>query len=97
MNPIYFAIFAALAFGAWTVFHKLASPYINQTFGAILVSFTAIIVGAILLLPQLRSTQLVTNSKGIIFLVLAGACAFFIDFLLSTLIQKGYRLTLVGQ
>ena len=54
MNPILFAILAAGSFGLWTVFHKLASPYVNQIFGAIIVSLTAVIFGAIVFLFKAR-------------------------------------------
>lgn len=96
MNPIAFAILAAVAFGAWTVFHKLASPYINQVFGAIIVSLTAVILGSFFLLPNLKQTQLFTNSKGITFLILAGVCAFFIDFFALQAYSKGLALTTGG-
>ena len=96
MNPVVFAILAAFAFGAWTVFHKLASPHINQVFGAILVSLTAVIVGSLWLLPQIKNTQLVTNSKGVIFLVLAGVCAFLIDFFALQAYSKGLPITIGG-
>lgn len=72
---IIFAILGAVVFGLWTVFHKQASPYIDQLFGAILVSLTAVILGVILLIPRLKSTTFFTNPKGIIFAVLAGLMA----------------------
>ncbi len=75
-----FAIIAALAFGIWTVFHQQASPHINNLFGAIIVSLTAVLVGLVFLLPKLKSVTLVTNPKGILFAALAGVCALAIDF-----------------
>jgi len=68
MNPIIFAVLAALSFGLWTVFHKIAAPYINQVFGAIVVSFTAVAFGAIFFLMRAKDTQLVSDPKGVIFL-----------------------------
>ncbi len=91
-----YAVLAAIAFGFWTVFHKLASPYINQVFGAILVSFTAVIAGLVVLLPQIRETQLVTNSKGIYFIIGAGICAFLIDFLALNAYAKGLSVNVGG-
>ena len=96
MNSIIFAILAAATFGAWTVFHKLASPHINQIFGAILVSFTAVIAGTIWLLPQLKGIQLVSSSRGVVFLILAGVCAFFIDFFALQAYSKGLLITVGG-
>ena len=96
MNPIFFAIMAAIVFGAWTVFHKLASPHINQIFGAILVSLVAVLAGSIWLLPQLKNIELVTNPKGIVFLILAGISAFFIDFFALQAYSKGLSISVGG-
>ena|SRR3989344_7691455 len=96
MNPIIFAILAAGSFGLWTVFHKLASPYINQIFGAIVVSFTAVIFGAVVFIFKSKSVQLFSDPKGIWFLVLAGIAAFFIDFLALQAYSRGLSLTIGG-
>ncbi len=96
MNPIIFAILAAVSFGLWTVFHKLAAPYINQIFGAILVSFTAVVLGSIVLLPKIKDVQLFSDPKGVIFVVLAGLLAFGIDFFALQAYSKGLPLTIGG-
>lgn len=96
MNPVIFAILAATSFGLWTVFHKLASPYINQIFGAILVSLTAVIFGGIIFLFNMKGIQLFSDIRGIIFVVLAGIAAFFIDFLALQAYSKGLSLTVGG-
>ena len=96
MHPIIFAILTAISFGMWTVFHKLASPYINQLFGAILVSFTAVIFGGIVFLFNMKGIQLFSNPKGIFFIILAGVAAFFIDFLALQAYSKGLSLTIGG-
>lgn len=96
MNPILFAILAAGSFGLWTIFHKLASPYVNQIFGAIIVSLTAVIFGTVVFLFRGRGVQLFTNPKGILFIVLAGIAAFFIDFLALQAYSRGLSLTIGG-
>jgi len=96
VNSVIFAILAALSFGLWTVFHKLASPYVNQIFGAILVSFTAVIFGTLIFFTQTKGVKLFTEPKGIIFIILAGICAFFIDFLALQAYSKGLPLTIGG-
>ena len=96
MNPLIFAILAATSFGLWTVFHKLASPHINQIFGAILVSLTAVIFGGIVFLFNMKGIQLFSDSKGIIYIILAGIAAFFIDFLALQAYSKGLSLTIGG-
>ncbi|OGH17092.1 MAG: hypothetical protein A3C30_01800 [Candidatus Levybacteria bacterium RIFCSPHIGHO2_02_FULL_40_18] len=96
MNPVIFAILAAASFGLWTVFHKLASPYINQIFGAILVSLTAVIFGGIIFLFNMKGVQLFSDIRGIIFVVLAGIAAFFIDYLALQAYSKGLSLTIGG-
>ena len=96
MNTLIFAGLAAVSFGVWTVFHKLAAPHINQIFGAIVVSLTAVVFGTIVLLPQIKETQLFVNYKGILFLVLAGIAAFFIDFLALQSYSRGLPITIGG-
>lgn len=96
MSAIIFAVLAAIAFGFWTVFHKLASTHIDQVFGAIVVSFSAVILGAIVLIPRLKSAQLVSDSKGIYFLIAAGICAFLIDYFALTAYSKGLPINIGG-
>jgi bacterial/archaeal transporter family protein len=96
MSPVLFAVAAAVAFGFWTVFHKLASSYIDQVFGAIVVSFVAVLAGAIVLLPRLKETHLVSNPKGIYFLILAGLCAFAIDYFVLKAYSGGLPITVGG-
>jgi transporter family protein len=91
-----FAAFAALAFGFWTVFHQQAANYIDKTFGAILVSFTAVIFGLFFLIPGLKSKQLVSNPRGILFIVLAGLCAFAIDFFALKAYGSGLKVSVGG-
>lgn len=96
MTPVMFAVFAAVVFGFWTVFHKLGAPYVSQIFGAVIVSFVAVIAGLIVLLPRLKETQLVTDSKGVYFLIGAGICAFLIDFFALSAYAKGLSLNIGG-
>lgn len=96
MSPIIFAILAAVTFGLWTIFHKLASPYVNQVFGAILVSITAVLFGSIVFFSELKEGHLYSNPKGILYLVLAGVSAFFIDFFALKAYSKGLPITIGG-
>lgn len=96
MSAVAFAVLVAGAFGLWTVFHKLASPHINQVFGAIVVSFTAVVAGLIVLLPRLKTTSLVQDQKGVYFLVLAGIMAFGIDYFALQGYSKGLTVTVGG-
>lgn len=93
---IIFAIIAAVAFGIWTVFHQQASNHINNLFGAIIVSATAVVLGLIFLLPKIKSTTLYTNPKGIIFAVLAGVCALAIDYFALKTYGSGLQISIGG-
>ena len=93
---IAFAVAAAAFFGLWTVFHQLASTYIDKVFGAILVSFTAVILGLPILLLTTESSKWVSHPKGIIFLVLAGLCAFGIDFFVLRAYATGLPISIGG-
>ena len=77
---ILFAVVTALALGVWTVFHQQASDKIDNLFGAIIVSLTAVILGLIFFLPRIKTTTLFSNPKGIVFALLAGVCALAIDY-----------------
>ena len=97
MNPgIIFAVLAAIAFGIWTVFHQQAADKINYLFGAILVSFTAVVLGLLFLLPKIKTTVLFSNPKGILFAVLAGVCALAIDYFALRAYGSGLSVSVAG-
>lgn len=96
MSPIIFAIITALVFGLWTVFHKLAAPHINQVLGAIVVSGVAVLFGLLTIIAQPTQFRLETNQKGLIFLALAGICAFLIDFFALKTYAAGLPVTIGG-
>lgn len=96
IEGIIFAIISAVAFGLWTVFHQQASSYINNLFGAILVSLTAVILGLFFLLPRIKGVVLYTNPKGILFTVLAGICALVIDFFALKAYGSGLQISIGG-
>jgi transporter family protein len=96
MNPIIFAIIAAVAFGLWTVFHRLAAPHVNQVIGAIIVSLVAVLLGGLVWLFQKHPDQYVTNWKGWLFLILAGLAAFLIDFFALKTYGSGLPVTIGG-
>lgn len=93
---ILFAIMTAIFFGIWTVFHQQASQHINPIFGAIIVSLTAVILGSIVLIPQLKGITLFTNQKAIIFVILAGLAAFAIDFFALKTYATGFPVSIGG-
>ncbi len=95
-SGIIFATIAAIAFGFWTVLHQQAADKINYLFGAIIVSLTAVIVGLIFLLPNIKTTNLFSNPKGILFLVLAGICALAIDYFALKAYGSGLAISITG-
>ncbi len=62
---------------------------VNQLFGALLVSATALAIAALLISLQLQKIQLFTNFVGIWFLLCAGAAAFSIDYFTLQAYSKG--------
>ncbi len=98
MHPgIMYALLGALVFGLWTVFHQQASKNINNLFGAIIVSITAVIVGgAILFLSKTHQSTLIQNPKGILFAILAGICALGIDYFALKSYSSGLQISLSG-
>jgi transporter family protein len=96
MSAVYLAILAAVSFGLWTVFHKIAAPHINQIVGAIVVSAVAVIVGLIALAPKIKDVHLFEDWRGIVFVALAGIAAFFIDYLALSAYGKGLPVSVGG-
>lgn len=95
-RSILYLVGATISEGLWAVFHKLAAPHINQVVGAIMVSLTAVVFGSFFFLVNYKSTQLFTDVKGIVFVVLAGIAAFFIDFFILQTFSRGMPLTVGG-
>ncbi|VVB59768.1 Uncharacterised protein [uncultured archaeon] len=93
---IVFALITAVSFGFWTVFHQQASPHINPIFGAIVVSLTAVVLGSIILLPQIKEVTLFTSQKGVIFVILAWLAAFAIDFFALKTYASGVPISVGG-
>ena len=97
MAPVVFATLASLSMGLWVVFNKLAAGHVNQLLGAILLSVTAVAIGGtVFLLQGPPAARLVTSPKGIIFIALAGAAAFSMDFLGLTAYSRGLPITVGG-
>lgn len=91
-----FATVTAIVFGLWTVFHNQAAKYIDPVFGAVIVSLTAVIVGLVFLIPRLKAGALWTDQKGLIFVILAGICAFAIDFFALKAYGSGLSVSVGG-
>ena len=86
-----FAILAALSFGMWQVFHVRASNLIHPVLGALLVSLIAVLASVPFLVISYRSSNEVSfTSTGMLFVVLAGICAFIVDYL----VLKAYATSL---
>ena len=96
MHAIMFAILAALSFGLWTTFHRLAGALVGKVFGAILISLTAVIVGLPFFLLRDRSIPLYTNIKGVWFIIAAGVMAFLIDYFALQAYARNLPLTIGG-
>lgn len=75
-----YAVIAASAFGLWTTFQQLAARHVHRLVGAIGISLTAVLLGLVVLVPSRRSIELPASPKGILFTLLAGCCAFAIDY-----------------
>jgi len=93
-SGIIYTVLGAVSFGLWTVFHQQASTHIHNLFGSIIVSLTAVILGAILLFPQIKSVTY--SSKGILFAVLGGICALAIDYFALKSYSSGLAISVSG-
>ena len=92
MSAVFYAVIAAVGAGFYSYFQRLASPNVNQLFGALAVSAAALAIAALFLVPQLGRIRLFTNPAGMSsmwFLLGAGAAAFSIDYFTLQAYSKG--------
>jgi uncharacterized membrane protein len=89
MSAVYYAVIAAIAAGFYSYFQRLASPNVNQLFGALVVSAAALTIAALFLVFQLGKIRLFTNPVGMWFLLGAGAAAFSIDYFTLQAYSRG--------
>jgi uncharacterized membrane protein len=89
MSAVFYAVIAAIAAGLYSYFQRLASPSVNQLFGALVVSAAALTIAALLLAFQLGKIRLLTNPTGLWFLLGAGAAAFSVDYFTLQAYSKG--------
>jgi hypothetical protein len=80
MSAVFYAVIAAVAAGFYSYFQRLASPHVNQLFGALVVSAAALSIAALLLVFQLGKVRLLANPAGMWCLLGAGVAAFSIDY-----------------
>lgn len=92
---ILFALFAAVIFGVYSVLQKQASKSVNPLLVAIIISFTAMLLGILLILPSIN-TNLFTDYRGIIFAILAGCCALGLAFFAVSAYSSGLQISIVG-
>ena len=89
MSAVFYAVIAAVATGFYSYFQRLASPHVNQLFGALVVSAAALTIAALFLVFHLGKTRLYTNPAGMWCLLAAGAAAFSIDYFTLQAYSRG--------
>jgi drug/metabolite transporter (DMT)-like permease len=89
MSAVFYAVIAAVATGFYSYFQRLASPHVNQVFGASVVSAAALSIAALFLVFQLGKTRLFTNPTGMWCLLAAGVAAFSIDYFTLQAYSRG--------
>ena len=89
MSAVFYAVIAAIAAGLYSYFQRLASPNVNQLFGALVVSAAALTIAALFLVFQPGKNGLFTNPAGMWFLIGAGAAAFSHRLLYAASIFEG--------
>jgi transporter family protein len=80
MDAVAFAIIAALGGGTYSILQRIAAPAFNQAFGALLISLTAALVSAIVLLCTRDNRPLYSDVSMIPWIGLIGIAAFSIDY-----------------
>lgn len=90
------AVTAAVFLGSWNIFHSLASKHIGSAVGAILVSAVAILTGGIVIFSRYRPAELSITLPGFIFVCLAGAAAFCVDYFTLKTYTAGLDVSIAG-
>jgi drug/metabolite transporter (DMT)-like permease len=89
MSAVFYAVIAAVAAGFYSYFQRLASPHVNQLFGALVVSAVALGIAAALFAFQLGKIRPFTNPAGLWCLLGAGVAAFSIDYFTLQAYSRG--------
>ena len=95
-SGILWATLSAISFGFWIVLENQAANKIDNLFGAIMVSLTAVLLGFIILIPKIRTKTLIQNNTGLLLVILAGICALAIDYFALKAYSKGVPTTIGG-
>jgi len=95
-SGLVFIIICAFGTGFWTVFMAAASHRMNAVLGAVLSEFTAVMIGACILLPLVRSSNIQFSSKGILLVVVAGVCVFLVDYFALRAYSRGLAVSIGG-
>lgn len=97
MRPgLIYAVVCATCVGFSTILHSAASRHVSSALGAILVSGTAVLVGAMFVVPSIRAGSLVWTSQGLVLVGLAGICAFAIDYFALRAYAEGLPVSIGG-
>ncbi|MBI2592650.1 MAG: EamA family transporter [Candidatus Colwellbacteria bacterium] len=89
-KSLIFIIIAAVSSGIYQVLNKLIPQTVNSALGATLLSFSAFLVGSVVLIQQIpNKTQLVSGMSGIIFAILAGVSVFLINYFAQSAYKIG--------
>ncbi len=91
MNWLLLALLGAFCFGAYNVFIKIASGYIHEITGAVILQFVAAFAGlGVLLYLKFRGNEVIEISqKGIYYSILAGLCVGGAEILSFIVFGKG--------
>lgn len=91
MNWLLLALLGAFCFGAYNVFIKIASGYIHEITGAVILQFVAAFAGlGVLLYLKFRGNEVIEISqKGVYYSILAGLCVGGAEILSFIVFGKG--------
>lgn len=95
-SGLIYAVLCAASVGFSTILHSAASRQISSALGAVLVSGSAVIVGAMFVISSIRSGSLSWTPQGLVLVGLAGVCAFAIDYLALKAYAAGLPVSVGG-
>ena len=94
MHPLLLIVIATISFGSYSIFMKLASPHVNQVFGAAFVSVVGASIGMIVWLLTQRHVPIYTDPKGLLFIALTGTTVFITEYLVLRIYSGGVPITI---
>ena len=95
-TSIYYVIICAAAMGFWNVLVSNASKEMHPLLGAVICELTALVVGAVVLLPVFKAGTVQFSFRSVVLVMLAGLCVLSADYFALRAYNQGMPVSIGG-